>query len=112
MALDAQYYLAAIDLRLGDLLGAKAKLEEILRKDPNYERAWLLLGEVARRRYLVDEAKNAFLKAKSVIEAKLSRINAELSRPVSIQRYGELMSQKETLETMRAQAIKALEELP
>jgi tetratricopeptide (TPR) repeat protein len=112
MALDAQYYLAAIDLRLGDLLGAKAKLEEILRKDPNYERAWLLLGEIARRRYLFDEAKNAFLKAKSVIEAKLSRINAELSRPVSIQRYGELMSQKETLETMRAQAIKALEELP
>ncbi len=112
MAQDAHYYLAAIDLRLGDLLSAKTRLEEIVRRDPNYERAWLLLGEIARRRYLLDEAKNAFLKAKSVIEVKLSRINAELSRPVSIQRYGELMAQKEMLETMRAQAIKALEELP
>jgi len=112
MAHDAQYYLAAIDLRLGDLLEAKAKLEEIVRRDPNYERAWLLLGEIARRRYLWDEAKNAFQKAKSVIETKLSRINAELSRPVSIQRYGELTAQKEMLETMRAQALKALEELP
>lgn len=112
MAQDARYYLAVADLQLGELVSAKTQLEEIVRENASYERAWLLLGEVARRRYLWDEAKDAFQRALKVIDAKLQRINSQLAQPLPLQNYGELRTQKETLEKMRATAVKALQELP
>lgn len=112
MAQDARYYLAVADLQIGELVSAKTQLEEIVRENASYERAWLLLGEVARRRYLWDEAKDAFQRALKVIDAKLQRINSQLAQPLPLQNYGELRSQKETLERMRATAVKALQELP
>jgi len=112
IAQDARYYLAVAEAQRGDLLSAKAWLEELLRENPDHERAWLLLGEVERRRYLWDEAKDAFKRALTIIDAKLKRINDQLSRPLPLKDYGELRAQKETLEQMRAQALKALGELP
>ncbi|MGC9018962.1 MAG: O-antigen ligase family protein [Candidatus Bipolaricaulaceae bacterium] len=112
MAQDARYYLAAADLQRGDLLSAKSWLEEILRENPEHERAWLLLGEVQRRRYLWDEAKTAFQRALKVIDAKLQRLNARLSQPLPLKDYGELRAQKENLEQMRSRALKALAESP
>jgi tetratricopeptide (TPR) repeat protein len=112
MAQEARYYLAAADLQRGDLLSAKNWLDEILRENPDHERAWLLLGEVQRRRYLWDEAKTAFQRALKIIDSKLQRVNAQLSRPLPLQEYGELRAQKENLEQMRSRAMKALEELP
>lgn len=112
MAKDAQYYLAVAALRSGDLLGGKSQLEELVRQDPSYERAWLLLGEIARRRYLWDEAKAAFQKALAIINSKLERIESRLSQPLPVKEYGELQVQKAALTEMRAQALKALAELP
>lgn len=112
MAQEAWYYLAVAELKSGDFLAAKNWLEEILRANPNHERAWLLLGEVQRRRYLWDEAKAAFREALKVIEKKLQVLQAKLSRPLPLQEYGELRSQKEALEKMRAQAVQALAGLP
>jgi uncharacterized protein HemY len=104
--------LAAAELQRGDPLSAKNWLDEILRENPDHERAWLLLGEVQRRRYLWDEAKTAFQRALKIIDSKLQRVNAQLSRPLPLQEYGELRAQKENLEQMRSRAMKALEELP
>lgn len=112
MAQDARYYLAVAELQGGDLLAAKTTVEEILRENPQHERAWLLLGEIQRRRYLWDEAKTAFQQALKVIDGKLARVNDRLSRPLPLKDYGELRAQKENLERMRATALKALEELP
>jgi tetratricopeptide (TPR) repeat protein len=112
MAQDARYYLAVADLQLGELLSAKANLEGLVRLDPNHERAWLLLGEIARRRYLWDEAKTAFTRALLVIEDKLRGVNEKLSRPLPLKDYGELRVQKESLEARRGHALEALRELP
>ncbi len=112
MAQDARYYLAAAELYRGDVLSAKTWVDEILREDPHHERAWLLLGEIQRRRYLWDEAKNAFQQALKIIEAKLQRLNDQLSRPLPLKDYGELRAQKEKLAQMRTSALKALAELP
>jgi len=111
MAQEARYYLAAADLQRGDLLSAKNWLDEILRENPDHERAWLLLGEIQWRRYLLDEAKTAFQRALKVIDSQLQRVNARLSRPLPVQEYGELRVQKEKLEQMRSRALKALEEI-
>lgn len=112
MTQEARYCLAVAKLKGGDFLAAKSWLEEILRENPEHERAWLLLGEVQRRRYLWDEAKNSFLRALKIIEKKLQVLQEKLSRPLPLQEYGELRSQKETLEKMRVQAVQALAELP
>lgn len=112
MAQDARYYLAVAELQRGDVLSAKTWVDEVLRVDPNHERAWLLLGELQRRRYLWDEAKKAFQQALKVIDAKLQRINEQLSRPLPLKDFGELRAQKESLTQMRATALKALGELP
>ncbi|MGQ9699796.1 MAG: O-antigen ligase family protein [Candidatus Bipolaricaulaceae bacterium] len=112
VALEARYYLAVAELQGGNVLAAKAQLEEILREAPETERAWLLLGEVQRRRYLWDEAKAALTRALQIIEKKLHGIQEKLSRPLPLQNYGELRAQKEGLEKMRAQALQSLAELP
>ncbi len=112
MAQDARYYLAVAELQRGDLLAAKNWLDEILRVNPEHERAWILLGEIQRRRYLWAEAKDAFQRALRVIDAKLQRLNSQLARPLPLQTYGELRAQKEGLEKMRARVVQALNELP
>ncbi|MFN3346788.1 MAG: tetratricopeptide repeat protein, partial [Candidatus Bipolaricaulaceae bacterium] len=112
MARDASYYLAALALAQGNLLEAKARLEEVVRADPQYERAWILLGEVARRRLLWDEAKSHFQRALKVIDGKIAGIQARLDRPLPLKDYGELQGQLSALQAMRKRVLQALEELP
>lgn len=112
MARDASYYLAAIDLAEGRLLEAKARLEELVRADPQYERAWILLGEVAKRRLLWDEAKSHYQRALKVIDGKMAGIHARLTHPLPLKDYGELQGQLSTLQAMRQRVLQALEELP
>ncbi len=112
MARDASYYLAATDVAQGNLLEAKRRLEELVRADPQYERAWILLGEVAKRRHLRDEAKSHFQRALTVIDSKMARIQAQLAQPLPLRDYGELQGQLSLLQTMRRRVVQALEELP
>ncbi len=112
MARDASYYLAALDYAEGRILEAKARLEELVRTDPQYERAWILLGEVAWRRLLWDEAKSHYQRALKVIDGKIAGLQARLSQPIPIKDYGELQGQLSALRGMRRKVLQALEGLP
>lgn len=112
MARDASYYLAVVELAEGRLLEAKTRLEELVRTDPQFERAWILLGEVAKRRYLWDEAKSHYQRALRIIEEKILAIQARLSQPLPLKEYGELQGQLGVLREMRQRALQALEGLP
>ncbi|MEN3010491.1 MAG: tetratricopeptide repeat protein [Candidatus Bipolaricaulaceae bacterium] len=111
-ARDAAYYLAVAELGEGRLLEAKARLEELVRADPQYERAWILLGEVAKRRYLWDEAKGHYQRALHVLDGKIAQIQERLGRPLPLKEHGELQGQLSALQEMRRRVLQALEGLP
>ncbi len=110
--LEARYLLAVALLQEGEYLQAKEMGETLVALEPTFERAWMLLGDIARGRYLWDEARAHYTRALNIIRDKERRINDELSRPLTLARYGELQSELSRLQAMKTALENRLRELP
>jgi Tfp pilus assembly protein PilF len=112
MEIEARYLLAIAALRERDLVAATAQLEAVVVLDPNHERAWFHLGEVARTRTVWDEARAHYERALAIITAKERDLQAAYGTRVSLARLGELRSQEQWLREMRAQVEEILRQIP
>jgi tetratricopeptide (TPR) repeat protein len=112
MELEARYLLAIADVKGGDFVAAQLRLEGIVALEPNHERAWFHLGEVARARFLWDEARAHYERALAIVTAKERDIQAAYGARVSLARLGELRSQEQRLREMRAQLEGILRQIP
>ncbi len=109
-----QYLNAMISFRKKDYTKATAQLEELIKKHPTFERAYMSLGDLYRGRGMDVTARKYLEKALSIINKSLSRANKKLSAATSmtVSEYGKLHGQINTL-TQEKQAVeKGLSALP
>ncbi|MBC7220214.1 tetratricopeptide repeat protein [Candidatus Bipolaricaulota bacterium] len=112
MERDARYLLAIADLHDGDLLAAQRRLEEVLALDRNHEWAHFQLGEIARLRYLWEEARTHYERALAVVAAKEKKLQAAYGTAVSLARLGELRAEEAGLRELRGQIEWILGQIP
>ena len=109
-----QYLNAMISFRKKDYTKATTQLEELIKKHPTFERAYMALGDLYRGRGMDVTARKYLKKALSIINKSLSRANKKLSAATSmtVSEYGKLHGQINTL-TQEKQAVeKGLSALP
>lgn len=109
---DARYLLAIADLHEGDLVAAQRRLEEVLALDRDYEWAYFQLGEIARLRYLWEEARPHYERALAVVAAKEKKLQAEYGTAVSLARLEELRAEETRLRELRRQIEWILGQIP
>ncbi len=107
--LKAKFYLATIAIREKKVDEAETILQEILTKDPKFERAIILRGDIADFRGNDSKARENWKEALRVINEKLSSVNQKLSGKVSIENLGDLRSEKERLTRIKKQVSEKLE---
>jgi O-antigen ligase len=110
--LEAHYLLAVADLKEGEYLEAKRRLEELVQLDPRFERAWMLLGEIARARLFYAEARAHFQRALEVIVEKERAVQASLRAELTLAQFGELQAKLRRLRQEREAVERALSQLP
>ncbi|MCF7890851.1 tetratricopeptide repeat protein [Candidatus Bipolaricaulota bacterium] len=101
--LKAKFYLATIAIREKKVDKAESILQEILKEDPNFERAIILRGDIADYRGNKSEAREKWEEALNMINKKLSRVNRKLSGEVKLEDLGNLKSEKERLTGLKEQ---------
>ncbi|GAB4309488.1 MAG: hypothetical protein Kow0097_10610 [Candidatus Bipolaricaulota bacterium] len=109
---DARYLLAIADLHEGDLVAAQRRLEEVLALDRDYEWAYFQLGEIARLRYLWEEARTHYERALAVVAAKEKKLQTAYGTAVSLARLGELRAEEARLRELRRQIEWILGQIP
>lgn len=97
----AKYFLATIDARNGELNQAQKMLSEVLSIVPDYDRAIILQGDIARSRENWSKAKRKWNKALDTINKKLEEIENRLAGQTKLENYGELKSKRENLKKRR-----------
>ncbi|MFH1609628.1 MAG: O-antigen ligase family protein [Candidatus Bipolaricaulota bacterium] len=112
MELEARYLLAIADLKEGEYVEAKRRLEEIIALDPNHEWAQFQLGEVARMRYLWPEARSHYERALAIVTAKEKAVRDLLGTPLPLARYGEVKAQEQRLRDLRSLIEGMLRQIP
>ena len=108
---EANYYLAVIATRKGNVDAASERLKSILKLDPDYERAIILQGDIANYRGNEDEARKKLNRALEIINRKLDNIEERLSGNVQMSQYGEIKAQREALKERKNMVTNRLEEL-
>lgn len=109
----ARYLLAVIDLKeKDDYVTAERRLKEILEIKPGFERALILLGDIARNTYRYDEARDYYQRALQVIEREISRLERELTGQVTAEEYGSIKADLARLEKEKEGVQRALAQLP
>ncbi len=98
LRVEALYFLARIDLTQRNLSQAQETIGKILSLDPEYQRALVLQGDIAKAQGNLAEAKKKWRKALEVIEDKLSKVNRQLTGTLERRKYEELKSKKKMLE--------------
>ena len=112
MEIEARYLLALADMRDGDFVAAKGRLEGIVALEPDHELAHFQLGEVARMRYLWDEARLHYERALTIVARKEKAIQATYGTAVPLARLQELRSQEQRLREIRTRTEEILRGLP
>ncbi len=112
MEFQARFLLAIADLKDGDYLGAKGRLEGLVAADPNHEWAQFYLGEIARARYLWSEARLHYERALAIVAAKEKEVRELLRSTLPLLRYGEAKAQEGRLRVLRPQIEGALRQIP
>ncbi len=112
MEIEALYLLAIADLQDGDYMEAKDRLEQVLELDRRHEWAYFQLGEIARLRYLWEEARTHYEQALTILSAKEKTLQAAYGTQVSAARLGELRSQEARLRELRARTEEVLRQIP
>lgn len=97
----AKYFLATINARNGELNEAQKKLSEVLAIVPDYDRAIILQGDIARSRENWSKARQKWNKALDTINEKIEEIEHRLSGQTKLENYGELKSKRESLKKRR-----------
>ena len=112
MEIEALYLLAIAELQDGDYMTAKDWLEQVLALDRRHEWAYFQLGEIARLRYLWEEARTHYEQALTILSAKEKTLQAAYGTQVSVARLGEFRSQEARLRELRLQLETVLLQLP
>jgi len=110
----AQYLNAMISFRNKDYMKATEQLEDLIKKHPTFERAYMSLGDLYRGRGMPVTARKYLEQALSIINKALSRANKKLSAATSmpVSEYGKLRGQIDSL-TQEKQAVEeSLSTLP
>ena len=111
--LGARYLLAVIDLKEGsDYVSAEQRLKEILKIDPRFERALILLGDIYRNTYRYEEAKEYYQRALQVIDREIAGLERELEGPVTPEEYGGIRADLARLQGERQKVTEVLSSLP
>lgn len=111
--LDAAEYIVAIaHYRGGDIPRAVEILQKIVKRSPNFERGWALLGEISQSTGDFAKARSYYERALKVIEGKISRIEEKLRGPLPPEEFGELRSELQGLKAWRKLVRERLEGLP
>jgi len=97
----AQYFLATIDARNGELNEAQKKLSGVVSIVPDYDRAIILQGDIARSQEKWSKARRKWSKALDTINEKLEKIEHRLAGQAKLENYGELKSKRESLKKRR-----------
>ena len=110
----AEYLNAMVSFRKSDYAKATTQLEELIKKHPTFERAYMSLGDLYRGRGMPVTARKYLNKALSLIDKALARANKKLSAATSmpVSEYGSLHGQIETLKQERQAVQQALDKLP
>ncbi|MEF8726128.1 MAG: O-antigen ligase family protein [Candidatus Bipolaricaulota bacterium] len=111
LELRAEYFMAPISIRQGNVGKAEKVLKKILNRDPKFERAVILLGDIADFRGNEEKAKKHWQKALGIIEEKLTRVNQKLSGEVRVEDLGKLRQEKDSLTKKKEQLTDKLEKL-
>jgi Tfp pilus assembly protein PilF len=107
----AKYFLSVISIQKNDIERAEKLLDEVLSRDPNFERAIILKGDIANFRGNEAKAREKWREALDVINKKLSRVNNKLSGEIKLEDLSELRSQKDRLTRHKKQVTNKIEEL-
>lgn len=112
METGAGYLLAVIDLKQGNYPEAERKLTELLRIDPWFERALMLLGDIARGTYRYEAAREYYQRALKIIDDQLKRLKARAQQPLPVEEFGRIRSDLARLQRQREAIERGLRELP
>jgi len=111
--LGARYLLAVIDLKeKKDYVSAEARLKEILGINPRFERALILLGDIARNSYRYDEARGYYEQALKIIDREITRLEKKLQGELTAEEYGTIQADLERLNREKEGVERALAHLP
>ena len=110
--LGARYLLAIIDLKEEDHAEAERKLKEILAIDPRFERALILLGDIARGTYRYPEARDYYQRALQIIDREIARLEQRLKRELTPEEYGGIRTDLERLKREKQAVERSLAQLP
>jgi len=112
MEIEALYLLAIADMKGGDHVMAKDRLQRIVALDPNHEWAEFQLGEIARFQLLWVEARAHYERALAIIAAEQRALQALYGTAVSLARLGELRAQEARLSDLRSLIERTLRQIP
>jgi tetratricopeptide (TPR) repeat protein len=103
-----------ITFREGDYPRAINELEELVQAHPNFERAYIALGDLYRMRGMPVNARKNYEKALELIDEKLTKAKGTLSSAISLptQEYSRLRSEIETLIKEKEAVEASLAKLP
>lgn len=111
LKIEANYYLAVIATRRGQLEEASERLKTILKEDPDFERAIILQGDIANYQGNEAKAKKKLNRALEIINQKLENIEERLSGSIQMSQYGEIKARREALKERKNMVTNRLEEL-
>ncbi|MBC7099846.1 tetratricopeptide repeat protein, partial [Candidatus Bipolaricaulota bacterium] len=111
--LGARYLLAVLELKENkDYVAAEARLKEILEINPRFERALILLGDIAKGTYRYEEARGYYERALGVIDREIARLEGRLKGELSAEEYGAIRGDLTRLRREREAVERSLAELP
>lgn len=112
--IQAEYLKGMIAFREGDYPRAINELEELVQAHPNFERAYIALGDLYRGRGMPLNARKNYEAALGLIEEKLSHAEKRLSSATSLtaEEYGRLRSEIEVLKKEKEAVEAGLAKLP
>jgi tetratricopeptide (TPR) repeat protein len=113
LKLSARYLLAVVDIKRGDIQEGMARLEDIVKEHKDYERAYVIMGQVYLDQGDLKGAAKSFQKALDIVGEKLERINRRLVKlkeigEATLDEYFQLRGEKERLEGMEKELKKIL----
>lgn len=108
----ARYLLGVIAIKQGNLDEAQKAVNKLINIDKDYQKAYILKGEVYQAQGKFQQAISAFQTALNIINRKLALINSRLKQgEMSVDRYNQLRSTKKSLTEQRNKVKKNLSEL-
>ncbi len=108
----ARYLLAVLELRAGNHDAAEEQLRELVAIEPHNERAWILLGDVARGKGDLFEARDRYEAALELVEDRIDALEARLGERVTRDQYTRMLDDYNYLREAREVLRGYMEQLP